>query len=141
MAQTLKDVMSGDVVFCSPDQSVKEVAELMNSHNIGSIPVTENGRFEGIITDRDITIRTTAKGLDNATVLDCMSSKSLISGTPDMDVHEAARLMSDHQIRRLPIVENGRVIGIVSLGDLAVEDQYDNEAEKALSGISAPSGR
>ncbi|EST12791.1 CBS domain-containing protein [Sporolactobacillus laevolacticus] len=141
MAQTLKDVMSGDVVCCSPDQSVKEVAELMNSHNIGSIPVTENGRFEGIITDRDITIRTTAKGLDNATVLDCMSSKPLISGTPDMDVHEAARLMSDHQIRRLPIVENGRVIGIVSLGDLAIEDQYDNEAEKALSGISAPSGR
>ncbi|MCO7176103.1 CBS domain-containing protein [Sporolactobacillus kofuensis] len=139
LAQKISDVMSKDVICCSPEQSVKDVAELMSTHNIGSIPVTDNGRFEGIITDRDITLRSTAKGKDSdqMTVFDCMSSHTLTSGTPDMDVQEAARLMADHQIRRLPIVENGRVIGIVSLGDLATESQYDHEAEKALSGISA----
>lgn len=139
MVQTLKEVMSSDVVCCSPDQTLKEAAELMSKHNIGSIPVVDNGRLEGIITDRDITLRSTAKGKDDDKVRvdECMTSNSMISGTPEMDVHEAAQLMSNHQIRRLPVVDNGRVVGIVALGDLATENQYSNEAEAALSGISS----
>lgn len=135
--------MTSDIVSCSPNQTLKEAAELMSSHNIGSIPVINNGNLEGIITDRDITLRSAARGKDDdkVTVAECMTSSNLISGTPDMDVHEAARLMSEKQIRRLPIVENNRVVGIVSLGDLATENQFQDEAGKALSGISTPGGR
>lgn len=140
MVQTLRQVMTNDIVSCSPDQTLKDAAGLMSSHNIGSIPVIDNGKLEGIITDRDITLRSAARGKDDdkVTVAECMTSNNLISGTPDMDVHEAARLMSEKQIRRLPIVENNRVVGIVSLGDLATENQYQDEAGKALSGISTP---
>ncbi|GGL53672.1 CBS domain-containing protein [Sporolactobacillus putidus] len=143
MVQTLRQVMTSDIVSCSPNQTLKEAAELMSRHNIGSIPVINNGKLEGIITDRDITLRSAARGKDDdkVTVKECMTSSNLISGTPDMDVHEAARLMSEKQIRRLPIVENNRVVGIVSLGDLATENRFQDEAGKALSGISTPSGR
>ncbi|MDD9147464.1 MULTISPECIES: CBS domain-containing protein [unclassified Sporolactobacillus] len=138
MVQTLRQVMTSDIVCCSPNQTLKEAAELMSRHNIGSIPVINNGKLEGIITDRDITLRSAARGKDDdkVAVADCMTSNNLISGRPDMDVHEAARLMSEKQIRRLPVVENDRVVGIVSLGDLATENQLKDEAEKALSGIS-----
>lgn len=130
--------MTSDIVCCSPNQTLKEAAELMSRHNIGSIPVINNGKLEGIITDRDITLRSAARGKDDdkMAVANCMTSNNLISGRPDMDVHEAARLMSEKQIRRLPVVENDRVVGIVSLGDLATENQLKDEAEKALSGIS-----
>lgn len=139
MVQTLKDIMSHEVISCSPDQTLKEAAELMSRHNIGSVPVANHGRLEGIITDRDITLRSAARGKDDdqVRVEECMTRDPLISGTPDMDGHEAARLMSEHQIRRLPVVENGRLIGMVSLGDLATEDQFQDEAEAALSGISS----
>lgn len=139
MVQTLREVMSDDVVSCSPDQTLKEAAELMSQNNIGSIPVVDNGRLEGIITDRDITLRSTATGKDDNQVRcdECMTSDNMISGTPDMDVHEAAKLMSENQIRRLPVVDNGRLVGIVALGDLATENRYRDEAEAALSGISS----
>ncbi|WKB36611.1 CBS domain-containing protein [Terrilactibacillus sp. S3-3] len=140
MTQTLSQVMSKDVVCCSPDQTLKEAAQLMSQHNIGSIPVVENGELKGIITDRDITLRSAAKGKDDdkTTVADCMTSKSLVSGTPDMDVHQAADLMSQNQIRRLPVVDNNEVVGVVSLGDIATENQFQDEAGEALSSISTP---
>ncbi|RYM05651.1 CBS domain-containing protein [Sporolactobacillus sp. THM7-7] len=139
MAQTLSQVMSQNVISCSPNQTLKDAAQIMSQHNIGSLPVVEDGQLLGMITDRDITLRSTAKGKDDdtTTVAECMTSHSLVYGTPDMDVHEAAHLMSDQQIRRLPVVDQDRVVGIVALGDLATEDQYQNEAGEALSGISS----
>ncbi|RYL95255.1 CBS domain-containing protein [Sporolactobacillus sp. THM7-4] len=143
MPQTLREVMSKNVISCSPNQTLKEAAQLMSQHNIGSLPVIESGKLLGMITDRDITLRSAAKGKDDdqTSVAECMTSNSLVSGTPDMDVHEAARLMSEKQIRRLPVIDNNQVIGIVSLGDLATEDRYQNEAGEALSGISMSNSR
>lgn len=138
--QTLRSLMSDNVVTVSPQQTIQEAAQLMSQYNVGSLPVVENGELRGIITDRDITLRSTAQGRDGQTTVgECMSSQNLISGTPEMDVHEAARMMAEHQIRRLPVVENNRVVGMVALGDLASQNIYANEASQALSSISVPS--
>lgn len=111
----------------------------MKEHNVGSIPVCRGEEVVGIITDRDITLRSSAQGQNvrQQKVSEIMSSNP-VTGTPNMDVHEAARLMSERQIRRLPIVDNNKVVGIVALGDLAVEPNLANEAESALSNISVP---
>jgi CBS domain-containing protein len=139
MPNSIRSLMSHSVISVQPNQTVQEAAQLMSQHNIGAIPVVENGQVKGIITDRDITLRSTAQGLDaNAPVSACMST-NVIQGSPDMDVHEASQLMAQHQVRRLPIVENNQLVGFVSLGDLAVQDQYQNEAGEALSNISSNS--
>lgn len=139
-SQSLRDLMSQNVVSVSPDQSLKEAASLMSQFNIGSLPVVENGKLCGVITDRDITLRSTAQGGDgNTPVSQCMSTTDLVSGRSDMDPHEAAQLMAQRQIRRLPVVENDQVVGMVALGDLAAQNVYANEAGQALSGISVPS--
>ena len=85
-------------------------------------------------------LRTTAQGENPQTpVSEVMTAQTIVQGTPDMDVHQAANLMAQQQIRRLPVVENGQVVGMVALGDLAVQNQYANEAEEALQSISTPS--
>lgn len=138
--QSLRELMSQNVVTVSPNQSLKQAASLMSQYNIGSLPVVENGRLCGVITDRDITLRSTAQGKDgNATVSECMSSNNLISANPDMAPQEAAQLMAQRQIRRLPVVDGEQVVGMVALGDLATQNVYANEASQALSGISVPS--
>jgi CBS domain-containing protein len=141
MPQSLRDIMTDSVITIKESQTVQEAAELMSQYNIGSIPVVNNsGQMAGIITDRDITLRTTAQGENPQTpVSEVMTAQTIVQGTPDMDVHEAANLMAQQQIRRLPVVENGHVVGMVALGDLAVQDQFANEAEEALQSISTPS--
>ncbi|MEC2071878.1 CBS domain-containing protein [Alkalihalophilus marmarensis] len=136
MPQNLKNLMSTQVFSVTPEQSIQEAAALMKEHNVGSIPVVENGQVAGMITDRDITLRSTAEGTStHIPVRECMTS-NLTVGTSTMDVHEAAALMAQHQIRRLPVVDNGQLVGMVALGDLAVENTLQNEAEEALSDIS-----
>ena len=141
MPQSLRDIMSDSVITIKESQTVQEAAELMSQYNIGSIPVVNNsGQLAGIITDRDITLRTTAQGENPQTpVSEVMTAQTIVQGTPDMDVHQAADLMAQQQIRRLPVVENGQVVGMVALGDIAVQDQFANEAEEALQSISTPS--
>ena len=141
MPQSLRDIMSDSVITIKESQTVQEAAELMSQYNIGSIPVVNNsGQLAGIITDRDITLRTTAQGENPQTpVSEVMTAQTIVQGTPDMDVHQAADLMAQQQIRRLPVVENGHVVGMVALGDIAVQDQFANEAEEALQSISTPS--
>ena len=141
MPQSLRDIMSDSVITIKESQTVQEAAELMSQYNIGSIPVVNNsGQLAGIITDRDITLRTTAQGENPRTpVSEVMTAQTIVQGTPDMDVHQAADLMAQQQIRRLPVVENGHVVGMVALGDIAVQDQFANEAEEALQSISTPS--
>ncbi|MEK5444367.1 CBS domain-containing protein [Fredinandcohnia sp. FSL W7-1320] len=140
MAQ-LREIMTSNVVTINETQSVQEAAALMSQHNIGSVPVVNNnGQMVGIVTDRDITLRTTAQGESAQTpVSQVMTAQQIVQGTPDMDVHDAANLMAQQQIRRLPVVENGQITGMVALGDLAVQNQYANEAEQALQNISTPS--
>lgn len=136
---SIREIMSQDVATVSPNQTIQEAAQLMSQHNIGSIPVVENGQVKGIITDRDITLRTTAEGRDNTIPVSHVMTSTIVSGNPNMSVDEAANLMSQNQIRRLPIVENNNLVGIVALGDLATKNIYHNEAEQALSSISTPS--
>jgi CBS domain-containing protein len=131
--------MTKNVVTVSPNQTIKEAAALMSQHNVGAIPVVENGQVKGIITDRDITLRTTAEGRDGNTPVSQVMSTNIVSGNPNMSVQEAAQLMSQNQIRRLPIVENNQLSGIVALGDLATDNSSDQQAEQALSSISTPS--
>ncbi|NLM33880.1 MAG: CBS domain-containing protein [Clostridiales bacterium] len=135
----VKDVMTRDIACVNPNDNVERAAQLMNEYNVGSVPVCENGKVIGIVTDRDITLRSVAKGYESwsQTVREIMSSNP-VCGYPEQDVHEAARIMSERQIRRLPIVENGRLVGMVSLGDLAVEPTLKDNAEEALKSISEP---
>lgn len=134
------DIMTRDVRTIDRNSTVEQAARMMKELNVGSIPVTENGNVIGIITDRDVVLRNVADGRTAAdTRVEEVMSKTVVTATPDMDVHRAADLMAQNQIRRLPIVENDRMVGIVSIGDLAVRNIYENEAGEALSSISKPS--
>jgi CBS domain-containing protein len=131
--------MTTNVATVSPNQTIQEAAQLMSQHNVGAIPVVENGQVRGIVTDRDITLRSTAQGLNAQTPVSQVMSTNLVTGQPNMSVQEAANLMSQNQIRRLPIVENNQLRGIIALGDIATNNAYDQQAEQALSNISEPS--
>lgn len=132
----LRDIMAKDVRTCSTNDSLEKVAQIMKSENVGAVPIVEGDKVVGIVTDRDLVIRGIAENnLGSATVKQIMS-QGLITGTPDMNVEAAAELMSKNEIRRLPIVENEKLVGIVALGDLAARDQYSNMAGEALKEIS-----
>ena len=136
----VKDLMTTNVASISSDDTVEHAAQLMREHNIGSIPVCNNENIVGIITDRDIVLRSAAEG-ENVrvqSVREIMSSNPVV-GNPNMDIRDAARIMSERQIRRLPIVEKDNLVGVVSLGDIAVEPSLKNNAKEALSDISEPS--
>ncbi|MGB8001599.1 MAG: CBS domain-containing protein [Anaerobacillus sp.] len=132
----LQNLMSKNIVSVTPEQSIQEAAALMNQHNIGSLPVITNGQLCGMVTDRDITTRATATGGNaDCQVSQCMSD-NIVSATSNMSAEEAAALMAQNQIRRLPIVENNQVVGMVSLGDFATKTSDQQEAGTALSSIS-----
>ena len=133
--------MSTDVACLERDDSIERAAQLMGEYDIGSVPVCDNDRVIGIVTDRDIALRSVALGQDTTQqrVGDIMSG-DLAYGSPDMDVHDAARIMSERQIRRLPIVKDGTLVGIVALGDISVEPALQDNAEWALKNISQPEG-
>lgn len=135
----VKDIMTSNVRSMANNTSIKDVAKQMEVLNVGSIPITDReGRPIGIVTDRDIAIRGMSSQTDYNNCISNVMSSNLMAVTPDTDIHEAARIMSKNQIRRLPVVENDRLVGIVSIGDLAVRDVYANEAGNALSNISRP---
>lgn len=136
----IKDVMSKDIVSLNSADSIERAAQMMRQFDVGAIPVCDDsGRLTGIITDRDITLNAVASGANanEQKICDFMTSNP-VSGSPDMDVHDAIRLMSRHQIRRLPIVDNNHLVGIVSLGDISQEPDLQDNAEVALKNISEP---
>lgn len=136
----VRDVMTNKVYAALPNASINEVAKKMKELNVGAIPVCDNqDQPIGIITDRDIVLRGVVEGLENTSSASDIMSKGIVSVTPDTHVHEAARIMGQNQIRRLPVIENGKIVGIVSIGDLAIRNVYENEAGEALSNISTPS--
>jgi len=136
----IKELMTTDVITCTPSTPIMEVAKHMKNNDIGSLPVVDNNQLVGLITDRDVIVRCIALGLDpNKTqAQDCMT-KNPVTVTPETDAHEAADLMSSEQVRRLPVVKNGTLVGICVLGDLAVMSVHVDEAGDALSGISEQS--
>ena len=135
----VQDIMTKQVVGISPDESVEVAARTLNRYNIGALPVcTKDGKLCGVVTDRDLVIRCVAAGRDPAkTAVRQIMTGQVTSVRPDMDVNLAAHLMGRQQIRRLPVTENGRLCGMVSLGDLAVHRESGSEAWDALSGISS----
>ncbi|AMA73842.1 CBS domain-containing protein [Aneurinibacillus thermoaerophilus] len=136
MSQRLQDIMTRQVATVQPNQTLEEAARIMNEYNVGAVPVVENGQCVGMITDRDIATRASAHNRDSQTKVRDVMTHNIITAPADMDVHEAADLMAKNQIRRLPVVDHNQLVGIVSLGDLAVQDIYQNEAGMALSDIS-----
>ncbi|SFA51576.1 CBS domain-containing protein [Parageobacillus thermantarcticus] len=136
----VQDIMTKNVATVSPNQTVQEAAQIMSQKNIGALPVVENGQVKGMITDRDITLRTSAQGKNPAStsVSEVMTNR-VVTGTPNMSVQEAANVMAQNQVRRLPIVENNQLQGIVALGDIATNSASDQAAEQALTNISEPS--
>lgn len=138
MAQ-LRDIMTSNVATVTPQEDIQTVASLMKQHNVGMIPVVENGMLQGVVTDRDLVLRNMADGGAQSTPVAEVMTKNPVTATPQMSVDEASRLMSENQIRRLPVVENGQLVGVVAIGDLAVREIFMNEAGEALSNISTPS--
>jgi CBS domain-containing protein len=131
----IREVMTPNPRSVSPDDSIQNAACIMRDEDTGVVPVVENGRAIGIVTDRDIVVRAVAGGQLNRPVRDIVTG-SLVSASPDMSTREAAELMSEHQIRRLPVVEHERLVGIVSIGDLAVKEGKDGRIGDTLQHIS-----
>jgi CBS domain-containing protein len=133
----LRDIMTPDIETCEPDTKITKIAGMMKSYGVGSIPVCEYGELKGIVSDRDIVIRCVAGDDISGTAREVMTQEP-VTGQPDMTTKEAKKLMADYQIRRLPVLEDGKVIGIVSLGDLSVKQEDNDQAGDALTAISKP---
>ena len=131
----IRDVMTPNPCYVSPDDSIQAAAQIMRDEDTGVVPVCDNGRAVGIVTDRDIVVRAIAEGQVNRPVRD-IATREVIAASPDMSTREAAELMSEHQVRRLPVVDGGRLVGIVSLGDLAVKEAKDSRVGDTLEHIS-----
>jgi CBS domain-containing protein len=131
--QKVREVMTGNPVVLPKDASIVEAARLMRDHDIGDVIVVDGERAEGIVTDRDIVVRGVAQGTapDAVKVEDVLSS-GLAAVAPDDSVERAIALMREKAIRRVPVVDSGKPVGVVSIGDLAVE----RDADSALADIS-----
>ena len=135
----VREIMTKNVVRIHPDEPVEVAARALTQYNVGVMPVCGNdGRICGVVTDRDLVTRCVASGRNPAAtpVRDVMSG-NVIWAMPEMDAAAAAMLMGRQQIRRLPVVENGRLCGMVSIGDLARTDENCYDAGDALAQISS----
>ena len=135
----LREIMSSTVVRIHPEETVAVAARMLEHNNIGALPVCGgDGRLCGMVTDRDLVTRCLAAGKSPETtkVREVMTGKVYV-GRPDMDAALAAGLMGREQVRRLPVMENGRLCGMVSLGDLARKEESSIEAADALAEISS----
>jgi CBS domain-containing protein len=136
----LKEIMSRDVEVVHPNSMLQEAAGKMKSLDVGSLPVCDNRKLVGILTDRDITVRAVAAGRDpRQTMVSDAMTPELVFCFEDQDVKEAAKTMERYQIRRLPILDRSQqLVGIVSLGDLAVETDNERMSGKVLEEVSEP---
>lgn len=133
----ISDLMDPNVISVDQEENILTAAKLMSRYNLGCLPVMKGKQLTGLCTDRDIVLRCIAAEKDpgKVTVREIMS-KSPVSIGPEADSMDAGRLMANHQLRRLPVVEGGQLVGMLSLGDLAVSTACDTEAAIALSEIS-----
>jgi CBS domain-containing protein len=132
----IRDVMTPNPRTVSPNDTIQAAARVMQAEDTGAVPVVNAGRVLAVVTDRDIVVRVVAEGGSLSTPVGDIASKNVIFATPDMSTNDASELMSEHQIRRLPVVENDRLVGIVSIGDLAVKDGKDSRWGDTLQSIS-----
>lgn len=136
-----RDIMTSDVKTATRDMSLRDVAGMMRDGDVGSVPVVEDGKLVGIVTDRDIVVRSIADGRDAASPVGEAMTAEIFSVRPDDFVFEAIRLMGDKQVRRVPVVdENGRLAGIIAIADIALETEDEREIAETMEEISSGSG-
>lgn len=136
-----RDIMAKSVTTATRANTLRDAALMMRDGDMGSVPVVEDGKLVGIVTDRDIVVRSIADGKDaSASVAEAMTT-DIFSVRPDDFVFEAIRLMGDKQVRRVPVVdENGTLAGIIAMADIALEMEDQQELAEALEEISSGSG-
>jgi CBS domain-containing protein len=135
----VRDIMSRDVAYIRPETPIIDAARLMQQHNVGSIPVCDRNSVVGMVTDRDIVVRNVVIGTDpKSTPVSNIMTTNITSVSPDTDVDDLEDIMSQKQIRRIPVVDQNGLVGIVALGDLATDSRFDTEASSALTDISKP---
>ena len=134
----VRGVMTQPVIRISPEESVEVAARTLTQYNIGILPVCAgDGRICGLVTDRDLVVRCVASGKDpSGTPVREVMTTQIVMAQPDMEIPVAAHLMGRRQVRRLPVVENGKLCGILSLGDLANREDSVMDAADALTDIS-----
>lgn len=136
-----RDIMTTNVRTATREQSLKEVASMMRDGDMGSVPVVEDGKLVGIVTDRDIVVRSIADGKDASTSVSEAMTTDIFSVKPDDFAFEAIRLMGDKQVRRIPVVdETGALAGIISMADIALEMEDEKEIAETLEEISSGTG-
>ena len=132
----ISEIMTTEIKKATPDNTLADIAAMMRDEDVGALPVVQDGELRGIVTDRDIVVRAIAEGKEpTTTTVQEVLSQELESVEPDDDVEDAADLMASRQIRRLPVVQRGKLIGMVSLGDIAVKHE-ESTASHALEGVS-----
>ncbi len=135
----INDIMTTDLITCNVDETLAQAAQKMQRENIGFCPVVQNNQLVGVLTDRDIAVRAVALGEDvNTKTVSSIMTPTFITGDPNMSLEDACLLMSENQIRRLPIVENGELIGVVALADLAIDFDEEDIVAQTLEKISEP---
>ncbi len=135
-----REIMTRSVRTASPDNTIRQVAELMRDGDMGAVPILDNGKLVGIVTDRDIVVRSIAEGVDSSSPIRSVMSGDLSTVSPDDFVFAAIRLMGDRQVRRIPVVdEDGGLAGIISMADIALETEDELEIAEALEEISSGS--
>jgi CBS domain-containing protein len=138
MAKSVRDVMTPGVRTVSRSQSLADAAALMKGEDVGSVPVVEEGRLAGIATDRDIVTRAVAERRDPQTVkVGEVASREVVTVEPEQDLDEALALMARHQVRRLPVVEAGQLVGMLAQADVALEAK-EKKVGETVEEISKP---
>jgi len=132
----IRDVMTPNPRTVSPDDTIQTAARVMQVEDTGAVPVVEGGKVLAVVTDRDIVVRLVAEGGAASTPVRHVATRDVVCATPEMSTREANDLMSVHKIRRLPVVDNDRLVGIVSIGDLAVKEGKDSRTGDTLQSIS-----
>jgi CBS domain-containing protein len=135
MGKSVRDTMTSQPTSIDASQSVVDAARVMRDEDVGSLPVTDQGRLVGVITDRDIAVRIVAEGrTESASVAEALS-RNPVTVTPDHDLDDALKLMARHQVRRLPVVEDDQLVGIVAQADvaLAAKEKKTGELLESIS--------
>jgi CBS domain-containing protein len=139
MAKTVGEIMTSQLFVCKPQDNVYEAAVIMKEHNVGVVPIVEGEKLVGLVTDRDLVIRGIAERHPGSNQITNVMTKNPVTCTPQTTVDEAVEIMAAKKIRRLPVCENGdKLVGMLAIGDISVENKFGNEAGEALSRISSP---
>jgi CBS domain-containing protein len=138
MAKSVREAMTASVSSVSPSQSLADAAQMMKGEDVGSVPVVEEGRLAGIVTDRDIVTRAVAEQRNPQDVrVEEIASHDLVTVEPEQDLDEALALMARHKIRRLPVLEEGRLVGMLAQADVALEAK-EKQVGEMVEQISKP---